>query len=59
MLVLTVKANGRVYIGTDIVITLTEVVGSDRVRLGFDAPKDVEIKREKLLPKDDPRRKPR
>lgn len=49
MLVLARKAGEKVYIGIDIVVT---VVASARggVRLGFEAPTDVAIRREELVP---------
>lgn len=47
MLVLSRKVGERILIGDDVVVTLVRVTG-DKVRLGFDAPKEVAIVREEL-----------
>ena len=47
MLVLSRKPNESIVIRDDIVITVIDVRG-DKVRLGFDAPKDVPIHREEV-----------
>jgi carbon storage regulator len=47
MLVLTRKADGRIMIGDDIVITVVSIRG-DVVRLGIDAPADVPVHREEV-----------
>lgn len=47
MLVLTRKVGDSVQIGDDIVVSVVEVKGG-RVRLSFDAPKEVQILREEL-----------
>mgnify|MGYP006275371445 CR=1 FL=1 len=47
MLVLTRKENESIMIGNDIKITIVEVDGG-QVRLGIDAPSDVEIYREEI-----------
>lgn len=49
MLVLTRKADERVVIGDDIVITVLEVRGDRSVRLGIDAPRDRRIRREEIV----------
>lgn len=49
MLVLSRKKGERIIIGENIVITVVEI-GQGRVRLGFEAPQDVKIWREELLP---------
>lgn len=55
MLVLNRKLGERIIIGggtlghPEIVITVTEI-GSGRVKLGIDAPRDVPVVREELLP---------
>jgi carbon storage regulator len=48
MLVLTRKLNERVFIGDGISVTVLGVRGN-MVRLGLDAPPDVQILREELL----------
>ena len=48
MLVLSRKAGERIYIGDDIVLLVTRI-GTDTVRLAFEAPKGVNIVREELL----------
>ncbi len=47
MLVLSRKKTESVRIGSDIVITIIEIRG-DKVRLGFNAPKDVFIHRQEV-----------
>jgi len=47
MLVLTREKSKRVRIGDDITVTVVEIRGS-RVRLGFDAPKDMPVHREEI-----------
>ncbi|MGM0370369.1 MAG: carbon storage regulator CsrA [Bacillota bacterium] len=47
MLVLTRKENESIMIGNDIKITIVEVEGG-QIRLGIDAPSDVEIYREEI-----------
>jgi carbon storage regulator len=47
MLVLTRKKNESIVIRDDIVIMVIEIRG-DKVRLGFDAPKDVPIHRNEV-----------
>ena len=48
MLVLSRKVGDKIYIGDDIVVTITEVPGGN-VRVGIDAPKHVDIVRGELL----------
>jgi carbon storage regulator len=48
MLVLSRKNNERILIGPSIVLTVVRIEGS-KVRLGIEAPPDVEIVREELL----------
>jgi len=50
MLVLSRTRGERVYIGSDITITVLQIRGN-RVRLGIDAPPDVVIAREELCNK--------
>jgi carbon storage regulator len=47
MLVLTRKPGEKVVIGRNITVTLLEVVGS-RVRVGIEAPADIDILRGEL-----------
>ena len=47
MLVLTRRLYQRVLIGDDIIVQVVEMMG-DRVRLGFEAPRDMVIVREEL-----------
>ena len=47
MLVLQRKVNERIQIGTDIFITVVEIRG-DKVRLGFEAPRNVPIHRQEV-----------
>lgn len=47
MLVLSRKLGERIYINDNIVITIVEI-DRGKVRLGIEAPKDVEILREEL-----------
>lgn len=49
MLVLTRKADERVLIGDDIVITVLEVRGDSSVRLGIEAPRDRRIRRQEIV----------
>ncbi len=47
MLVLTRKTNEQLVIGENIVVTVVEV-RPDRVRLGFEAPREVSIHRREV-----------
>ncbi len=47
MLVLTRRAGESVMIGDDVVITVLEVRG-DVIRLGIEAPRDVQVHREEV-----------
>jgi len=47
MLVLSRRKNEQVMIGDDTVVTVVEVLG-DKVRLGFEAPKEVAIHRREV-----------
>lgn len=48
MLVLSRKKNERILIGENVEVTVVEVRG-DKVRLGFDAPREVEIVRPEVI----------
>ncbi len=47
MLILTRKESERIYLGDDIVLTIVRV-GSDKVRIGVEAPSDVRVLRLEL-----------
>ena len=47
MLVLSRKANERLFIGDDIVITIVRVAGG-AVKVGIEAPHDVQVQREEV-----------
>lgn len=48
MLVLTRKVGEKIWIGNDICVTVVQVERG-KVRLGIEAPRDVNIRREELL----------
>ncbi len=50
MLILTRRINEAIMIGDDVTMTVLSVRGN-QVRLGFDAPKTVEIHREEIYHK--------
>lgn len=50
MLVLCRKLGEKIHIGENIVVTVCEIDGN-RVRLGVDAPRDIAIYRQEILPK--------
>jgi carbon storage regulator len=50
MLVLSRKKGETIVIGDNIIVTVVEIVG-DRVRLAFEAPKDVTIHRREIYDK--------
>jgi carbon storage regulator len=47
VLVLTRRANQSIMIGDNVVVTVLEVRG-DQVRLGIQAPRDIEVHREEV-----------
>lgn len=47
MLILTRRADERIFIGDDITLCVLDIEGN-RVRLGLEAPKDVAILREEI-----------
>lgn len=51
MLILTRKESERIYLGDDIVLTIVRV-GSDKVRIGVEAPSDVRVLRLELSDSD-------
>lgn len=50
MLVLSRKKTQRICLGDSIVVTIVDI-GGDRVKVGIDAPKDVEIWRDEIAEK--------
>lgn len=48
MLVLTRGVNESIMIGRDVVVTVLEVRG-DHVRIGIEAPRDVQVHREEVF----------
>jgi carbon storage regulator len=54
MLVLSRRERERIKLGDAIVVTVVRV-GSDRVRLGIEAPSEVLILRQELEPQDAPK----
>jgi carbon storage regulator len=48
VLVLSRKLSEKIVINKDIIITVVEIRG-DKIRLGFDAPKEIHIVRSELL----------
>lgn len=48
MLILQRRKGESIQIGNDITVTITEI-GTDRVRLAIDAPREMSIKRTELL----------
>ena len=50
MLVVARDVDQKIKIGDDIWVTIIQVVGKREVRIGIQAPKDILILREELLP---------
>lgn len=48
MLILARKKNESIHIGDDIVITIVDVAG-ENIKIGIDAPKNIQIFRSELL----------
>jgi carbon storage regulator len=48
MLILTRRRREAVFIGHDVVVTVLRIRG-DRVRIGIEAPRDIEVQREERL----------
>jgi carbon storage regulator len=48
VLVLTRRPHQSIHIGDDIVVTVLEVKG-DQIRIGINAPRDVQVHREEVL----------
>ncbi len=53
MLCLTRKTDERIRIGDDIVITVCKVIGG-AVRIGIEAPLEMKVRRDELLPQHGP-----
>lgn len=49
MLVLSRKEKERVKLGDEITVTIVRVAG-DKVRLGIEAPKEIRVLRDELIP---------
>jgi len=49
MLVLSRKRGEKIRIGTDIIITVTEIRGDDKVRIGIEAPDHVPVHRQEVF----------
>jgi carbon storage regulator len=49
MLIITRRPGQRVMVGDDVIIAVVDVKGAN-VRIGIEAPKDVPIYREEVLP---------
>lgn len=58
MLVLSRKFSEKVLIGDNITVTVVEIRG-DKVRLGFDAPQEIEIVRPEAIDKTPKKREPK
>ncbi len=54
MLVMERRAGERIMIGGGIVITIVEVRPNGKVKVGVEAPKELRVLREELLPKSTP-----
>jgi carbon storage regulator len=48
MLTLSRKINERIIINGNIVVTLVEIIGGSKVRLGIEAPAEISIHREEI-----------
>ncbi len=48
MLVFTMKVNDEVIIGDNTIVKLVEIMSYKRIRLGFEAPKDIPIDRKRV-----------
>lgn len=51
MLVLSRKLNEKIYIGDDVVLTVT-AIESNRVKIGIEAPRSVRVLRPEMLEKE-------
>lgn len=51
MLVLSRKLGEKIYIGRDVVLTVVDI-DRGKIRLGIDAPRDLPIFRQELMPAD-------
>ncbi len=57
MLVLTRKLNEKIVINGNITLTVLDI-SKGKIRLGIDAPREVAIYRQEILPDDKPRTEP-
>lgn len=54
MLVLSRKLGEKIFVGDNICITVVDI-DRGKIRLGIEAPRDVPIARQEILPSGDPR----
>ncbi len=52
MLVLTRKTGESIRIGPNVIVTVVQITGDSRVRIGIEAPKDVLILRTEIADED-------
>jgi len=52
MLILTRRPRETLFIGNDVVVTVLDIRG-DRVRIGIEAPREIEVQREERLARRD------
>lgn len=55
MLVLSRKVGEKILVGKDVWLTVVQIDGN-KVRIGFEAPKDVPIIRNELIPRNEPKK---
>jgi carbon storage regulator len=55
MLVLSRKVGEKILVGKDVWLTVVQIDGN-KVRIGFEAPQDVPIIRNELIPRNEPQK---
>jgi carbon storage regulator len=55
MLVLSRKVGEKILVGKDVWLTVVQIDGN-KVRIGFEAPTDVPIIRNELIPQNEPKK---
>jgi carbon storage regulator len=55
MLVLSRKVGEKILVGKDVWLTVVQIDGN-KVRIGFEAPTDVPIIRNELIPRNEPKK---